>query len=58
MLMGLIFTKLLMKILQSGKDSTNKINGGGLVPSTQTIGRLLSTPWPAMLAGKMDFKNS
>ncbi len=37
MLMGLIFTKLLMKILQSGKDSTNKINGGGLVPSTEQL---------------------
>ncbi len=42
----------------SGISGTNKTNRGGLAPSSQTLGSLLRTPWPAKPAGKLDFMSS
>ncbi len=38
----------------SGKGRTNRSNGGGLAPSSQTVGSSLRTFWPASMVVEMD----
>jgi hypothetical protein len=42
----------------SGKGKTYKARVKGQAPSSQRVGSLLRTPWPAKPDGKMDSTNS